>query len=84
MKKIYDPPLTQNSNAPLFRFDKAIEKAYQRVTAAMDMKRHHTSHSLAQEVIREARDALRKVEQAREVKVRELAQKATGIRALRQ
>lgn len=78
MKKTYDPPLTQNSNAPLFRFDRAIEKAQQRVTDAIAMKHHHTSHNLAQEVIREARDALRKAEHARETKVRELAQKTAG------
>lgn len=83
MKKTYDPPLTQNSNAPLFRFDKAIEKAQQRLDTAIDMKRHHTSHNLALEVIREARDGLRKAEQSREAKVRELAQKAAEIKAAR-
>ncbi len=75
MTKIYDPPLTTNQNAPLYRIDKAIEKAQERLLSAIDMKRHHTSQNLAQEVIREARGALRKAEHVRALKIKELAQK---------
>lgn len=81
MKKSYDPPLTSNTNAPLYRFDKAIGKAQERLLSAIDMKRHHTSHNLAQEVIKEAREALRKAEHQRELKIRELAQRDTGAKA---
>lgn len=38
----------------------------------MDAKRHHTNQNLAQEVIKEAREALRKVEKLRLAKIREL------------
>ncbi|QCO66968.1 hypothetical protein E4582_11700 [Luteimonas yindakuii] len=83
MKKSYDPPLTRNTNAPLYRFDKAIEKAQERLLSAIDMKQHHTSHNLAQEVISEAREALRKAEHQRELKIRELAQKDADAKAYR-
>lgn len=74
MKKTCDPPLTKAPHSPLYRVDKAIEQAQERLASAIDMKQHHTSHSLAQEVIREAREALRKAEQQRAAKLRELAQ----------
>ncbi len=83
MKKIYDPPLTKNQNAPLYRIDKAIEKAQERLLAAIDMKRHHTSQNLAQEVVKEAREALRKADHVRELKIKELAQKDADSRAYR-
>lgn len=73
MTKTYDPPLTIDGHSPLYRVDKAIKAAQQRLDAAIDAKRHHTSHSLAQEVIREARDALRKTERLRALKIAELA-----------
>lgn len=76
MKKIYDPPLTTNPHAPLYRVDKAIIGAQQRLTAAIDGKRLHTSHSLAQEVVKEAREGLRKAEHQRALKMQELAQRA--------
>lgn len=74
MKKIYDPPLTENSNSPLFRVDRNVRLAHQRLETAIDMKRHHTSHNLAQEVIKEARESLRKADHQRELKLKELAQ----------
>lgn len=76
MTKNYDPPLSSNPHAPLYRVDKAIRAAQQRLDAAIDAKRHHTSQNLAFEVIREAREALKKCEQLRVLKIRELAQKA--------
>lgn len=78
MKKTYDPPLATNPHDPLFRVDKGVASARQRLDAAIDMKRHHTSHSLAQEVIKEAREGLRKAEHARVLKLKELADKATA------
>lgn len=83
MKKIYDPPLTGNTNAPLYRVDKAIEKAQERLASAICMKRHHTSQNLAQEVIKEARDGLRKAEHQRDLKIKELAQKDAEKKAWR-
>lgn len=80
MKKTYDPPLTSNPHDPLYRVDKGIAAAQQRLATAIDTKRHHTSHSLAQEVIREARDGLRRAEQARVLKLKELAEKAAARR----
>ena len=76
MTKIYEPPLTTNPHGPLYRVDKAIRAAQQRLDAAIDAKRHHTSQNLAHEVIREARDGLKKTEHARLLRIRELAQKA--------
>ncbi|MEP6897851.1 MAG: hypothetical protein ABI870_04920 [Rhodanobacter sp.] len=77
MTKNYDPPLTTNPHGPLYRVDKAIRAAQQRLDAAIDAKRHHTSQNLAHEVIKEAREGLKKSEQFRVLKIKELAQKAT-------
>jgi hypothetical protein len=74
--KSYDPPLTTNPHAPLCRVDKGIRAAQQRLDAAVDAKRHHTSQNLAHEVIKEAREGLRKAEQLRVLKIKEIAQKA--------
>lgn len=76
MTKNYEPPLTTNPHAPLYRVDKAIRAAQQRLDAAIDAKRHHTSQNLAHEVIREAREGLKKCEQLRVLRIRELAQGA--------
>ena len=73
MTKTYDPPLTANPHGPLYRVDKAIKLAQERLDAAIDAKRHHTSQNLAQEVIKEAREALRKSEKLRALKIIELA-----------
>lgn len=73
MPKIYDPPLTVDGHSPLYRVDKAIKLAQQRLDAAIDAKRHHTNQNLAQEVIKEARDALRKTEKLRALRIMELA-----------
>lgn len=81
MKKTYDPPLTENSNSPLFRVDRNIRLAHQRLASAIDMKQHHTSHNLAQEVIKEARESLRKADQQRELKLKELAQAEAEFQA---
>lgn len=75
MKKTYDPPLTTLPHSPLYRVDKAILAAQQRLTAAIEGKRLHTSHSLAQEVVKEAREGLRKAEQQRTLKMQELVKK---------
>ena len=72
MTKTYDPPLTANPHGPLYRVDKAIKLAQQRLDAAIDAKRHHTSQNLAHEVIKEAREALRKSEKVRVLKLMEL------------
>lgn len=76
MTKRYDPPLATDGHSPLYRVDKAIRLAQQRLDAAIDAKRHHTSQNLAQEVIREARDALGKCEKLRAIRIRELAASA--------
>ncbi|OOG61556.1 hypothetical protein B0E46_16470 [Rhodanobacter sp. B04] len=76
MTKSYDPPLTTNPHAPLYRADKAIKAAQQRLDAAIDAKRHHTSQNLAHEVIKEAREGLKKSELLRVLRIRELAQNA--------
>jgi len=76
MTKSYDPPLTTNPHAPLYRADKAIRAAQQRLDDAIDAKRHHTSQNLAHEVIKEAREGLRKSEQLRVLMLKELAQRA--------
>ena len=73
MSKTYEPPLTANPHGPLYRVDKAIKLAQQRLDAAVDAKRHHTSHNLAQQVIKEAREALRNCEKLRVLKITELA-----------
>ena len=76
MTKHYDPPLTADGHSPLYRVDKAIKLAQQRLDAAIDAKRHHTSQNLANEVIKEAREALRKSEKMRAVKIMELGASA--------
>ncbi len=76
MTKTYNPPLTADGHSPLYRVDKAIKLAQQRLDAAIDAKRHHTSQNLAQEVIKEAREALRKSEKLRLVKMMQLAASA--------
>lgn len=76
MTKTYDPPLTAAPHSPLFRVDKAIKLAQLRLDAAIDAKRHHTNQNLAQVVIKEARDALRKSEKLRAHKVTELGASA--------
>ena len=78
MKKSYDPPLTTDGHGPLYRVDKAIKAAQQRLDAAIDAKRHHTSHSLAQEVIKEAREGLSKSEKLRVLRIMELAASTTA------
>ena len=78
--KNYVPPLTTNRHAPLYRVDHGIRSAQQRLDAAIDAKRHHTSQNLAHEVIREAREGLKKAEQLRLLKLSELAQPAPGHR----
>ncbi len=72
MTKNYDPPLTTDPHGPLYRVDKAIKLAQERLDAAIDAKRHHTSQNLAQEVIKEAREELRKSEKLRVLKLIEL------------
>lgn len=81
MTKSYDPPLTTNPHGPLYRVDNGIRAAQQRLDAAIDAKRHHTSQNLAYEVIKEAREGLKKSEQVRALKIREVAQKAAEIAA---
>jgi hypothetical protein len=81
MTKSYDPPLTANPHGPLYRVDKGIKAAQQRLDAAIDAKRHHTSQNLAHEVIKEAREGLKKSEQLRVLKIRELAQKVAESEA---
>ena len=76
MTKTYDPPLTVDGHSPLYRVDKAIKLAQQRVDAAIDAKQHHTNQNLAHEVIKEARDALRKCEKARALRILEVAASA--------
>lgn len=75
MTKSYDPPLTANPHHPLYRVDKGIRAAQQRLDAAIDAKRHHTSPNLAHEVIGEAREGLKKAERMRLLKLGEPAQK---------
>ncbi len=72
MSKNYDPPLTTDPHGPLYRVDKAIKVAQERLDAAIDAKRHHTNQNLAQEVIKEAREALKKSEKLRVHKLTEL------------
>lgn len=79
--KSYDPPLTTNPHHPLYRVDKAINGAQLRLDAAIDAKRHHTSQNLAHEVIKEAREGLKKADQMRVLRLKELAQKAAANEA---
>lgn len=81
MTKSYAPPLATNPHDPLYRVDKAIKAAQQRLDAAIEMKRHHTSQNLAHEVIKEACEGLKKSEQLRLLKIKELALKAAAIGA---
>ena len=76
MTKTYDPPLTAAPHSPLYRVDKAIKLAQQRLDVAIDAKRHHTNHNLAHQVIKEAREALKKSEKLRLQKIMELAASA--------
>jgi hypothetical protein len=81
MKKRYDPALTTNPHDPLYRVDKGIASALQRLEAAIDGKRYHTNQNLAHEVINEAREGLERAEHARVLRIKELAQKAAQIKA---
>ncbi len=81
MTKSYDPPLTTNPHAPLYRVDKGIRAAQQKLDGAIDAKRHHTSQNLAHEVIKEAREGLKKCELLRVLKIKELALKAAENQA---
>ena len=74
MTKSYDPPLTTNPHSPLYRVDKGVKTAQQKLDAAIDAKRHHTRLNLAYEVIKEAREGLKKAEQWRGLKIRELTE----------
>ncbi len=74
----YDPPLVTNPHHPLYRVDKAIKAAQLRLDGAIDAKRHHTSQNLAHEVIKEAREGLKKAELTRVLRLKELAQKAAA------
>ena len=76
MAKTYDPPLTADGHSPLYRVDKAIKLAQQRLDAAIEAKRHHTSQNLAHEVIKEARDALGKAETLRALRILDVAASA--------
>ncbi len=76
MKKFYDPALTTNPHGPLYRVDKAIAAAQHALDAAVDAKRHHTNQNLAHQVIKEAREGLKKAELMRVLKMKELGQKA--------
>ncbi|MDQ2989735.1 MAG: hypothetical protein M3R60_11610 [Pseudomonadota bacterium] len=80
MTKNYDPPLTTDPHGPLYRVDKAIKLAQERLDAAIDAKRHHTSQNLAQEVIKEAREALKKSEKLRVLKIMELGASKNNVR----
>ena len=79
MTKNYEPPLTTNPHAPLYRVDKGVRAAQLRLDADIDAKRHHTSQNLAHEVIKEAREGLKKSELLRVLKIKELVQKAAEI-----
>jgi len=72
MMKSYHPPLTADLHGHLYRVDKAIKVAQQGLDAAIDAKRHHTNQNLAQEVLKEAREALKKSEKLRMLKIIEL------------
>ncbi len=78
MTKTYDPPLTAAAHSPLYRVDKAIKLAQQRLDAAVDAKRHHTNQNLGQQVIKEAREALRKAETLRAHTIMEIGASKDG------
>jgi hypothetical protein len=78
MTKSYVPPLVTNPHDPLYRVDKGITAAQRRLDAAIDAKRHHTSQNLAHEVIKEAREGLRKAENLRVLKIKDRAK--IGVR----
>ncbi|MGV8923419.1 MAG: hypothetical protein ACOH1L_08750 [Thermomonas sp.] len=79
MTKSYDPPLDANPHGPLYRVDKAIKLAQQRLDAAIDAKRHHTNQNLAHQVVKEAREALKKSEKMRVLKIMELKKASEHI-----
>lgn len=79
MTKSYDPPLTADPHGPLYRVDKAIKLAQQRLGAAIDAKRHHTNQNLAHQVIKEAREALKKSEKSRVLKIIELVASKNNV-----
>ena len=72
MDRTYDPPLTIDGNSPLYRVDKAIKAAQDKLDTALAAKRYHTNQNLAHEVIKEARDALKKAEKLRALKLLEV------------
>lgn len=72
MPKQYDPPLSTDPRGPLYRVDKAIMEAQQRLDAAIEARRHHTGQNLAHQVIKEAREALRICEKLRVARIAEL------------
>jgi hypothetical protein len=78
MTKNYDPPLTADPHGHLYHVDKAIKLAQQRLDAAIDAKRHHTNQNLAHQVIKEAREALRRSEKLRALKIMEIGASAKG------
>ena len=78
MTKSYEPPLTVDPHGPLYRVDKAIKLAQQRLDAAIDAKRHHTSQNLAHQVIKEAREALKKSETLRVLRIVEVEASKKG------
>jgi hypothetical protein len=80
MTKTYDPPLTADPHGPLYRVDQAIKVAQERLDAAIDAKRLHTNQNLAQEVIKEAREALKKSEKLRVHKLTELGASKIAVK----
>ncbi|MDQ3159410.1 MAG: hypothetical protein M3Q51_00105 [Pseudomonadota bacterium] len=78
MSKQYDPPLNADPHGPLYRVDKAIKLAQQRLDDAIDAKRHHTNQNLAHQVIKEARDALKKCEKLRLIRLMEVTASKAG------
>ncbi len=76
MTKSYDPPLTAAPHSPLYGVDKAIKLAQQRLDAAIDASVLHTNQNLARQVIKEAREALKKSEAVRAIKIMETAASA--------
>ena len=56
--------------------DEVKNKIFERT--ALDARRHHTNQNLANEVVREARDGLRKSEKLRALRIVELAAAANA------